>query len=529
MTEWGNSWKVKFNEKKTKAVLFSHLRKTIPVNLLMNGKKIDITPTFKYLGIIFDQKLSWREHVNHVSEKTTRWLMILKSAVSFKWGLSPWTIKTIYERAVQPMMNYGAIVWGKAINFGVNILKLRRPQRLAALMITGGLRTSPTNALLVLSGIQPIEHQLDELVAMQFSKLYASQRLRATLEPDMALDEHLVSGVHQTSMQHGLSVFARTGFNLNNIQPELIASEVDPTIGNSDSAICINNRETAEIKAREITAEDAAIFTDASKTDSSPVAYALVNSTGETISTTRLSNERSVFRGELAAIEDAIDHLSNTLPPETTGLIFTDSLSSLQALKDGERSKDLDIRRTNGKLRHTIAEGHTIQLHWVPAHIGVPLNEMADQAAKIAINDLQTTEKATQNWRRREIKEKLKELKSTAWQNDWQHGNTGRWCYNLLPRVSNERKLSTNKRRNQLILGHAPLNQYLERFHLAQDPRCPHCDDMETIQHFLTECPRSEHIRFLTFGIRNQPLQANELLLNTRYEETLRKLISLRF
>ena len=54
MTDWGN---------RRKAVLFSHLRKTIPVNLVMNEQRIDIVPNFRYLGITFDSKLSWGAHI----------------------------------------------------------------------------------------------------------------------------------------------------------------------------------------------------------------------------------------------------------------------------------------------------------------------------------------------------------------------------------------------------------------------------------------------------------------------------------
>ena len=78
----------------------------------------------------------------------------------------------------------------------------------------------------------------------------------------------------------------------------------------------------------------------------------------------------------------------------------------------------------------------------------------------------------------------------------------GKWSKKIMPKVAEKttimsQNLNTFEKKTiaQLILGHFPLNEYLERFGLTTDPRCRHCNEMETIPHFLTECKRLEGIR----------------------------------
>ena len=61
---WGESKNLKFNPSKTFAVLFSKKHKSKQKFLKLGGKYIKHVSKVKYLGVILDRRLNWREHIN---------------------------------------------------------------------------------------------------------------------------------------------------------------------------------------------------------------------------------------------------------------------------------------------------------------------------------------------------------------------------------------------------------------------------------------------------------------------------------
>ena len=66
---WFQLNKLTLNVDKTKCMLFHKRRAVPPINMSMNNIPIDIVPHFNYLGIILDERLSWKAHVAMVSGK----------------------------------------------------------------------------------------------------------------------------------------------------------------------------------------------------------------------------------------------------------------------------------------------------------------------------------------------------------------------------------------------------------------------------------------------------------------------------
>jgi len=65
----------------------------------------------KYLGVIIDQHLSWKHHINYIALKISRNIGIisrLRHFVPLKTPLS------IYNSLVSPHISYGLIAWGQA-------------------------------------------------------------------------------------------------------------------------------------------------------------------------------------------------------------------------------------------------------------------------------------------------------------------------------------------------------------------------------------------------------------------------------
>ena len=91
---------------------------------------------------------------------------------SQRWGLTPKMTNYIYIAIIRPMLSYAAVVWWQRSNLGSSKVLLNHVQRLACLGITGALRTTPTAALEVLTGITPLDMHIRKEAA------YASFRLK---------------------------------------------------------------------------------------------------------------------------------------------------------------------------------------------------------------------------------------------------------------------------------------------------------------------------------------------------------------
>ena len=79
----------------------------------LNYKILEQVNKIKYLGIIFYNKLLFREHINYMEEKCVKLIFALSRSAKVTWGLGHEALKTIYTGGILPLMLYGAPVWKK--------------------------------------------------------------------------------------------------------------------------------------------------------------------------------------------------------------------------------------------------------------------------------------------------------------------------------------------------------------------------------------------------------------------------------
>ena len=113
LVEWVNVNKLSLNISKTKYMIFSN-RNVIQdgnLNLLINNVKLKRVNQTKFLGVIIDSKLTWKEHILHVRKKISKGAGILCKA---RKVLNRETLITLYNSFVYPYITYGVEVWGAA-------------------------------------------------------------------------------------------------------------------------------------------------------------------------------------------------------------------------------------------------------------------------------------------------------------------------------------------------------------------------------------------------------------------------------
>jgi hypothetical protein len=117
LTKYYDRWKLKLNESKTEAILFTNKRSTCYTNpIIINNKAIPWAPQVKYLGLIMDSKLTWSKHIKHISNKTNIAISILYPLINRHSKLSSHNKLTIYKSIIRPIISYGCPAWTTLAN-----------------------------------------------------------------------------------------------------------------------------------------------------------------------------------------------------------------------------------------------------------------------------------------------------------------------------------------------------------------------------------------------------------------------------
>jgi hypothetical protein len=152
--------KLQFNEQKSQVILLTRRtrKENKEVKVYLNNRPLQVT-SIKYSGIIFDHKLTFKEHISHITERCTKLIFSLSKSAKLNWGLQHAALKTIYTGALTPLLLYGAPRWYKAINTASNKRKLIRVQRLINIKIAKAYRTVSNEALCALTGLTPSQQK----------------------------------------------------------------------------------------------------------------------------------------------------------------------------------------------------------------------------------------------------------------------------------------------------------------------------------------------------------------------------------
>ena len=97
---------------KTNFVVFHAKNKPkSPVTILINNKAIDEVEEVKYLGIIIDSKMTFKNHINELKKKISRSIRILYKLRPF---VTTQMLSSVYYGIIYPFLLYGIIIWGNA-------------------------------------------------------------------------------------------------------------------------------------------------------------------------------------------------------------------------------------------------------------------------------------------------------------------------------------------------------------------------------------------------------------------------------
>nr|CAI5829665.1 unnamed protein product [Callosobruchus analis] len=233
------------------------------------------------------------------------------------------------------------------------------------------------------------------------------------------------------------------------------------------------------------------IFTDGSKTDTGVGCAFVISGTTHSWSLAQIS---SIYEtAEQYAIWQALHYCCMTSTHDF--LIVSDSLSALSGLLD-RKSRDPLALMCVALLKTLEDLGKSINFIWVPSHSGIPGNDLADAAAKLAASSehlyVQFVKMCDQKLR-------FNQILIEKWQNQW--NSTDTQLRHLKPKVRPRNSPKNFSRADRvkihrLRLGHTSMtHSYLLT---GEDPPiCEWCGSRLTINHILCACEALRYYRQL--------------------------------
>ncbi|GBO18093.1 hypothetical protein AVEN_180334-1 [Araneus ventricosus] len=148
ITQWCNNNGFAISTSKTAGVHFCRKRNLHnDPEIKLYGELITFVNEIRFLGVIFDKKLSFLPHVKQLRKKCESALNILKVLSTTAWGADRVSMLKIYRATVLSKLEYGCTIYGSARK---SVLQKLDPVHHTALRLcSGAFRTSPVKSLYV--------------------------------------------------------------------------------------------------------------------------------------------------------------------------------------------------------------------------------------------------------------------------------------------------------------------------------------------------------------------------------------------
>ena len=172
---WATENGFKFSKKKTQCVHFCQLRGLHPDPVLnIYGSPIPVVEEAKFLGLLFDKKLSFIPHLKALKAKCLKALDVLKVLSNTNWGGDRSVLLNLYRSLVRSKLDYGSIVYGSARKSYLKCLDTIHHQGLR--LALGAFRTSPVESLYAESNEPSLYTRREKLSLQYTTKLAANPK-----------------------------------------------------------------------------------------------------------------------------------------------------------------------------------------------------------------------------------------------------------------------------------------------------------------------------------------------------------------
>ena len=145
-------------------------------DIKLDGTSIKVADEAKFLGLVFDRRLTFRAHVKYPKTVCDKALNVLRVVGHTDWGADKVVLLRLYRALVRSKLDYGCIVYGSASR---SVLRTLDAVNHAGLRIClGAFRTSPVQSLYIKAGKTSLSLRRLRLAMNCVLKLHSTRKPR---------------------------------------------------------------------------------------------------------------------------------------------------------------------------------------------------------------------------------------------------------------------------------------------------------------------------------------------------------------
>ena len=130
-------------------------------HLKLDGATLPYADDVKFLGMIFDSKLTWAKYIDDLNLKVKKYLNLLKVISGFHWGADKKPLLRIYDALCRSKLDYGCQIYSSASKSNLDALNV--VHNMVLRICFGAFRTSPVESLYVDTYQLPLNLRREEL------------------------------------------------------------------------------------------------------------------------------------------------------------------------------------------------------------------------------------------------------------------------------------------------------------------------------------------------------------------------------
>jgi ribonuclease HI len=511
--DWSRDHNSRFETNKFALMDFSMNRHKERPNLLLQGITIKPAQSHRFLGVILDQELRWNKQVDNAIARGTAYVLQLRRLSAATKGIPMKLMRQLYQAIAVPKMLYAADLWFSPVyrdgsdtlqrgSMGV-AKKLTTIQRIAALAITGAMRSTATDLLEIHANLLPVTLLLQNTCHRAIVRLTALPDSHP-LHPHVRRAARRFVSSHRSSLHRLTHHFA---INPNDIE-SLIPARRPPHSANPYSIHIAPDKNQA-IEVYEQLTDRIQVFSDGSGHNGHIGAAAVLFRAGNSPRVLwyhlGTEEEHTVFEAEEVGLTLAAKLISSERDLHFPISILVDNQASIQSGESFYSSPGSYLADKFRRMMNRIAKDNRdfdITVRWIPGHSDVHGNEEADKQAKRAaesrMND--SSRQLLPHYLQREalplsisaLKQMHDKQTRAHWGRLWRksprYARTNRIDPNLMQRSFIKLAANFPKRLTSLYISlhsqHISLNKHLHRLGKVESPHCAHCPQIdETVHH----------------------------------------------
>ena len=316
------------------------------------NRRNGIAEKVKWLGVVVDDRLDFKEHWRHRIGKARLLLRALGGVGNSKWGMSPVSWRAAYTGMVCAMASWGVEIWWRG----------QKEWRQEMALLQNGVMRKALGAVKGSSG-----RKANAIAAVEDLETFAKAATGRFLARTLCDPPRAGIGV----VDEGITGKGRLSFGGVCWPGSVDVVDLRPS---KSSTSAVWERAIREAGERRLV-----VYTDGRRDSDGRVGGGW-HASGNGAGSVAVGNIATVWDGEVSGIRQAL-----RMAPDMDMLVLSDSSAALWAIKraaDRGRGHSRDLVEVVDEVgRHSMRELST-QFGWVKAHVGVDGNERADLMAK---------------------------------------------------------------------------------------------------------------------------------------------------